>query len=176
MPSSSLSTGTGATSGEQLVGIDPGGCRPLLHGDQLDGAGDDSTQPLVGLAAPLQLLGVDHEHVDVLVADGLLPGSHVVVAVHAHRHVDGVALVGDGTRQLGGDVPGEADVFGDGAGVDHRRHGDHGDDDEQRDHDPRPEGLGSAPLAQLPEGDQPTLPQAVHAATAWRNSSDSVGG
>ena len=163
--------------GEQLVGIDPGGRRPLLDGDQLDGAGDDGAELLVGLAPPLQLLRVDHEHVDVLVADGLLPGGDVVVAVHAHGDVDGVALVGDGAQAARlGTAPVKPTSLATAPVSSIAGHGDHGDDDEQHDHQPGAEASRAAALAQLPEGDQPSLPQAVHAATAWRNSSDSVGG
>ena len=79
-PSSTFSTGTGLTKARRSSSdTDRGG--PFLDGDQLDGAGDDRTQLLVGLAPPLQLSSVDHEHVDVLLADGLL-GGHVVEAVH----------------------------------------------------------------------------------------------
>ena len=42
--------------------------------------------------------------------------------------------------------------------------------------DADPEALGPGPLAQLAAGDEPALVRGVHAATAWRNSSDSVGG
>ena len=45
-----------------------------------------------------------------------------------------------------------------------------------RKHDRCLEGAGPAPLAHLPPGHQPGLPHVIHAATAWRNSSDSVGG
>ena len=115
MPSTSFSIGTGATRSSSSSRIDPGGRRPLLHGDQLDGSGDDGAQTLVGFATPRQLPAVDHEHVDVLVADGLLGGGHVVVAVHPHGDIDGVALVGHDAGQLGGSGAGETDVSGDGA-------------------------------------------------------------
>jgi hypothetical protein len=58
----------------------PAGRRPFLDGDQLDGAGEVDLQLLVGRAPPLQPLRVDHEHVDVLPADGLLPWSRTDAA------------------------------------------------------------------------------------------------
>ena len=161
---------------EELVGIDAGGRRPLLDGDQLDGAGDDRAQLLVGLAPPLQPSRVDDEHVDVLVPDGLLAGGDVVVAVHAHGHIDGVALVGDRPRQRFWRSAGQADIPGARARVDHVGQHDRGHHDDDHHHQAGQEAPGSAPLADLPEGDQPALPQPVHAATAWRKSSDSVGG
>ena len=51
--------------GEQLVGVDPGGLGPVADGDELDGAGDDRLELLVGALAPLELPGVHHEDVDV---------------------------------------------------------------------------------------------------------------
>jgi hypothetical protein len=147
-----------------------------LDGDQLDGAGNDRTQLLIGPAPPLQPASVDHQHVDVLLAEGVLPGGHVVEAVHPHRHADGGVLAGDGPRQLARDGAGQADILGPRAGVQHRGHDDYREDDEEHDRQAGAEAARAAPLAQLPEGDQPTLPQAAHAATARRNSSDRVGG
>ena len=161
--------------GGQRVGADAGGGGPLADGDELDGAGDDGLELLVGPAFPLQPPGVDDEHVDVAVADGLLAGGQAGVAVDAGRGPDGLRLLGDGGGQRGGGRAGEADVLG-AAGLEQGgqdEHGGHADDHED---DRRQEGAGPAPLAHLPPRDEPGLPHAVHAATAWRNSSDSVGG
>ena len=162
---------------EHRVGVDACGRGPLPHCDELDGAGDDRPQLLVGLASPLEPASVDDEHVDVAVADGLLAGGDGLVAVHARVDADCVALRSDGARQFGGD--------GDRSGrcpscllplLEQRRQDDHaGDDDEDHDHRCA-EGAGPAALAHLSGRDEPALADAVHAATAWRNSSDSVGG
>jgi hypothetical protein len=96
--------------------------------------------------------------------------------VGAHGHIDGFALVDDGASQRDGGGAGEADISGDLAGLDHRGYDNGGDHDGERAHNPRPESLRPAPFAHLASGNQPALPHAVHAATAWRNSSDSVGG
>ena len=57
---------------EHLVGADACGRCPVLDCDQLDGAGDDGPEPLIGFTSPLEPLRVDDQHVDVSVADGLL--------------------------------------------------------------------------------------------------------
>ena len=65
-PSSTFVDGNGRHQREQVVGVDAGGRGPFPNGDQLDGAGDDSAQLLVGAARPLEPVGVDDEHVDVV--------------------------------------------------------------------------------------------------------------
>src|SRR5262249_11465366 len=116
------------------------------------------------------------EHGNVSVAQRLFPGGRAAVAVGTDCHVDGFTLVDDGARERDGGGAREADVPGDAAGLDHRGYDDGGDHDGERARKPRPEGLRPAPFAYLAAGYQPALPHAVHAATAWRNSSDSVGG
>ena len=66
MPSSTFSTGTGAISARRSSGLMPAAAARSLNGDQLDGAGDDGLQLLVGSALPLQPSRVDDEHVDVV--------------------------------------------------------------------------------------------------------------
>ena len=84
--------------GQQLVGVDARRRGPVADGDELDGAGGDGLELLVGLPLPLQTAGVDDEHVDLLVADRLLAGGDGVVAVDADRGVDRVALSFAGRR------------------------------------------------------------------------------
>ncbi len=62
------------------------------------------------------------------------------------------------------------------AGVEHGGQGDRPGDDDGHEHQGEEKGAGPAALADLPGRDQPALAHAVHAATASRNSSDSVGG
>ena len=82
--------------GQQLVGVDARRGGPVADGDDLDGAGGDGLQLLVGLALPLETAGVDDEHVDLPVADRLLAGGDGVIAVDADRGVDRVALCLEG--------------------------------------------------------------------------------
>ncbi len=104
-PSSTSSTGTGGDQGEELVGVDAGRCGPLLHGVHLDGTRDHDAQPLVDLAPPGQSPAVDHEDVDVLVANGVLSGRLVVVVVHPHRDLDRLALLDNGGGTPSGVAP-----------------------------------------------------------------------
>ena len=166
----------GLDDGEQLVGVDPGGLGPVVDGDELDGAGDDRLELLVGALAPLELPCVDDEHVDVAVADGGFAVGAGVVAVDADRGVDGVALCLHGGGELRRRRPvsptslvpgpvssraGRAIAAATARSISSER---------------REEGAGAAALADLAGCDEPALAHAVHAATAWRNSSDSVGG
>ena len=165
----------GDAPGHQGAGADARGGGPLLHRSQLDGAGHHGLELLVGLAVPLQPPRVGHEHVNLALPDGLLAGGQAGVEVDAGRDVGGLCLLGDGGCQRGGGRAGDADVPGT-AGLEHGgqdEHGGHADDQEE---DRCLEGAGPAPLAHLPPRHQPGLPHAGHAATASRNSSDSVGG
>ena len=166
----------GGDEDQQFLGTNASGRRPLLDGDQLDGAGDHGAHSFVDFAAPLQPSSVNDEHVDVVVADCLLGADDVVVLVDAHRHTDCVALVGQRAWQRGWNRASEADVGGRRTGFEQCRHDDCGDDDEEHDHQPGTEAAGPAALAHLPNGDEPDLLQADHAATARWNSSDNVGG
>ena len=95
--------GHGLDDGEQLVGVHPGGLGPVADGDELDGAGDDRLELLVGALAPLELSGVHHEDVDVTVAHGGFAGW--VVVVDADGGVDGVALCLHGGGEPAGVAP-----------------------------------------------------------------------
>ena len=123
-------------------------------------------------------LSVDDEDVDLAVADGLFALGQVGVAVDACRRADGVGLglrspreqsVGRGARR--GRCPWccrwSRSALGSAIAA---------DDGDDHDHERREEGARAAAFAQLAFGDEPALPDAVHAATAWRNSSESVGG
>ena len=74
------------------------------------------------------------------------------------------------------DRAGEADVLGAGAGVEQRGEGDGGGDRDEHQQERREKGAGTAALADLAGCDEPGLADAVHAATACRNNSESVGG
>jgi hypothetical protein len=111
----------------------------------------------------------------VALADGLLGGGEAGVEVDAGRDPGGLCLLGDGGRQRGGSGAGDANVPGAG-GLEQGGQDEHGGHAHDQEDDRCLEGAGPAPLAHLPPRHQPGLPHAVHAATAWRNSSDSVGG
>jgi hypothetical protein len=121
--------------GRRGGGADACGGGPLAHGDQLDGAGHDGLEPLVGLAWPLQPLRAGHEHVGAALADGLLAGGETGVVVHPGRDPDGMGLFGDGGCQRGGRGSGQADVPGAAAGAEqggHDQHGSHGHDHQRK--------------------------------------------
>ena len=144
----------------------PAACGAVANRDELDGAGDDGSQLLIGLASPLQPLAVDDEDVDVAVADGSLACGERVVAVDACVDVDRVALCLDGLGQFGGDGTGHADVFGASAAAQQRGQDDDAGDDNDHHDQRREEGPRAAALAHLSRRDEPGLPGAVHAATA----------
>ncbi len=175
-PNSTLFTATGAIERGEILGPDSRGGRAVLHGDDLNGSGDDRLQLLVGASSPLQLLRVDDEQVDVAIADGLFAGRQRVVVVDTGPDVDSAALRSYDVRQRSRDGPGETDVLRAPTGVDQRWERDHSDHRDDHDHDRGDERPGSASFPQLALRDQPGLARAVHAATASRNSSDSVGG
>jgi hypothetical protein len=160
----------------QLVGIDPGHAGALLHGHQVDGAGDHGLELLVGAGAPLQPPGVHHQDVDVAVPHRRLARGRGVVAVEHDRGLDRLALGFQRRAQGRGRGAGQPDVLGPGAVVEQRRQDDGRGHRHQHQHQRHQEGPGAPALAQLAGGDQPGLRRAVHAATASRNSSDRVGG
>jgi hypothetical protein len=166
----------GRDDGGQLVGADAGGSGAFLHRHQLDGAGDHRLELLVGPLAPLQAAGVDHQDVDVAVAHGRLSVGDGVVAVEADGGVDRLPLGLECLAQRRRCRAGEADILGPRAGVEQGGQGDGRRRGQQHEHERGQEGPGAPPLAHLAGGDQPGLPEAVHAATASRNSSDRVGG
>ena len=90
-PISAFSTHRGY-QGKEVGWADGGDFRPFLHRGLLNAGCVDGLQLRVGLAPPLQPLPVDHQDVDVFLADGLFPAGDVAVAVHSHRGFDGVAL------------------------------------------------------------------------------------
>ena len=161
--------------GGQGAGADARGGGPLADGGQLDGAGHHGLELLVGLAVPLQPPRVGHEHVNLALPDSLLAGGQAGVGVDAGRDAGGLGLLGDGGRQRRGGRAGDADVPG-AAGLEQGGKDENGDHAHDHQQDRCLEGAGPAPLAHLPPRHQPALPHAVHAATAWRNSSNSVGG
>ena len=108
-------------------------------------------------ALPLQSSRVDHEHVDVVRADGLLArrprrrsGAR---ARWCRRHRPGRGW----PRQRRRDGPGQADILGAAAGVDQRRHDDHGDDDDEHDQQRRPGSRGTG-CARASLGARPATP------------------
>ena len=113
----------------QFLGTNASGRHSLLHGDELDGTGDHGAHAFVDFAAPLQPSSVNHEHVDVGLADCLLSVDDVVVLVDAHSHTDGVALVGRRAWQRGWNRAGEADIGGHRTVFEQCRHDDCGNDD-----------------------------------------------
>jgi len=165
----------GSEEGRQAAGADAGGCGPFLHRDKLDGTRHDRLELLVGLAPPLQPVCSDDEDVDLAVANCCFAGRQGGEEADTNRGAYGVALFLDGPGQPGGRRPGQPDVFGATAGDEARQHDDRRHaEDHQYDRDAKRGGL--APLAHLASRNEPRLSRAVHDATAWRNSSDRVGG
>ncbi|HLF41198.1 MAG TPA: hypothetical protein VI854_06965 [Acidimicrobiia bacterium] len=162
--------------GDEVVGADPGGRGALPDRHQLDGTGHHGPESIVGLAPPHQPLGVDHEHVHIALADGLLPGGDALVTMHAHFRLDGGAVILDRAGQLVRDGARQAHISRAHPAVERRGQDDRADDDQDHDGQRCLEGARAAPLPHLADGDQPALLQAGHAATARRNSSESVGG
>jgi hypothetical protein len=160
----------------ELRGRDASGGSALLHRVDLDGGRDDGFELIVGSLGPFELDGVHDEHVDVAVAHRLFAFGDVVVAAHPGLGGDGVALRGDGGLEGGGRRPGEADVLGPAAGVDERGERDDADDGDDHHDERREEGARPATFPELTFGDEPSLAEPVHAATACWNSSDNVGG
>ena len=108
-------------------------------------------------------------------ADRLLAGGEAGVGVDAGRDPGGAglpAMVAASAAGAGPVTPMSLVLPGLSSGG-KDENGGHAHDHQ---HHRCPEGAGPAPLAHLPPRHQPALPHAVHAATAWRNSSDSVGG
>jgi hypothetical protein len=154
----------------------PRGCGPLADRDQLDSASHGGLELVIGPALPLQPPRTGHQHVEAALADGLLAGGEAGIAVDPGGEPSGVGLSGDGGCQPRGSRADEADVLGAAAGLEQRgqdQHGSQGRDHQRKRH---LEGARPAALVHLPLGHQPALPNAIHAATASRNSSDSVGG
>jgi hypothetical protein len=163
-------------NGEEFVGVHPGGLGPVAHGEQLDGAGHDGLELLVGALAPLELPGVHHEDVDVPVAYGSFAGGSGVVVMDADGGVDGVALCLHGGGEPCWRRSGQPNVLGAGPGVEECGQYDGAGDGQEHHQQRREEGARTAALADLAGCDEPDLARAVHAATASRNSSESVGG
>ncbi len=82
------------------------------HGDELDGAGDDGLELLVGVVTPFEPFGVDGEHVDVPGTHRLLAGGERVVAVDDHFDVERSGVGLDGAGQSVRDGASEPDIFG----------------------------------------------------------------
>ncbi len=166
----------GRDQGEQIVGTDPGRGRPLAHGDQLDRAGDHALQSFVGLAPPLQPLGVDDEHVDVAVPHRRLAGrrrcrsgGRVLVrrALPWSSMARGRPVGMAPARPTSFVRPPLSSVAGTTIAPTTTMSISTNETRNAR---------RAAALPHLPGRDQPDLPSAAHAATAWRNSSDNVGG
>ena len=168
--------GHGRDEREHLVGVDACGHRPVSNREELDRAGHDRPQLLIGLATPLEPARVDDEHVDVSVPDRLLAGRDALVAVYVCLDADRLALRLDGAWQFGRDGTGHTDVLRASTALEHGGQDDHAGDDDDHHDQRREEGTRTAPLAHLSDRDEPGLARAVHASTAWRNSSDNVGG
>lgn len=148
----------------------------LADGEELDGAGDNCLKLLVGGPLPLQGAGVDDEHVDCAIADGYLAGGNGVVLMDPDGGTFGLALSLYGGRRLGWNRAGQADLFGVGAGVEQGGKGDSSGHGDEHQHQRDEECAGAAALAHLANRDKPDLAYLVHPDTAWRKSSESLGG
>ena len=166
---------TGARRSASWFVGDAGCAGPVFDGAELDGGRHDGFELLVGSSLPFESAVVDDEDVDLAVPDGLFSLGEVCVVVNACLRADRVALAVDRRAERRGRGADEPDVLRF-AGLDQAGERDRGDDGHDHDHEGGQEGAGAAAFPQLAFGDEPSLPKAVHAATAWRNSSDSVGG
>jgi hypothetical protein len=60
----------------KIFRADAGRRRPLADRDELDGAGDDRLELVVGALSPLELPAVDHEDIDLAVPDCVFAGCN----------------------------------------------------------------------------------------------------
>ena len=164
--------------GRQGAGANARCGSPLADGGQLDGARHQGLELLVGLAFPRILqppraLG-DDVGVEAPLADGLLAGE-AGVGVYAGRDAGGVGLLGDGGRQRRGSRSGDADVPG-AAGLEQNGKDENGDHAYDHQHHRRRQARDRlrSRISRLATSQPCRAP--FMSLTAWRNSSDNVGG
>ena len=168
--------GDGGEQAAELRVGDPEGPGAFFDGADLDGGRGEGLELLVGASPPLELAGVDDENVDLSVANGLFTFGDCFVVVDADLGSDRVSLRVDGRGERCRAGAGHAHVLGSARRVEKGGECDHTDNCDDHDRQGRQEGAGPAAFPELTFRDAPSLADAVHAATACRNSSDSVGG